>query len=184
MRLAELYHELRMLEKACEVLKGASRAVGRPDAEILNRLAMYYDENGDYNRMESHYAEAAKHSGDWAGPLFNWALHLWKHRNFPPALEKIDEGILRQPDSGPYYILRARILENMNQHAAAKEAAREGLQHFDDVAHQTSWELGWYEEGSRILGLDEAVKQAKQARESNSSNTGASTGESDLPVIS
>lgn len=183
LRLAELYHELRMLEKACEVLKGALRAVGRPDPHILNRLGMYYDENGDYNRMEKHYAEAAKHSGNWAGPLFNWALHLRKHRNFSAALEKVDEGLLRQPDSGPYYILRARILNNLNQHSAAKEAAREGLQHFDGVAEQTPWELGWYEEGSRMLGLDEAVKKAKQARESNN-NTCASDSESDLPVIS
>jgi hypothetical protein len=82
-RLAELYRELRMLEKAVEVLKSASRAVGRPDSEILNRLGMFYDELGDLNRMEAHYAEGARVSGNWGGPLLNWSLHHKRRRNFP-----------------------------------------------------------------------------------------------------
>jgi len=185
MRLAELYRELRMLEKACEVLKGASRAVGRPDAEILNRLAMYYDESGDYNRMESHYAEAARVSGNWAGPLFNWALHLKRHRNFAAALEKVDEGILRQPDAAPYYMLRARILECMGQQAAAKEAAQEGFHHFPPAALQSPWELGWFEDGAQLLGRADDVKLARKTRDQSGSKGKTTTaGENELPVVS
>jgi molecular chaperone DnaK (HSP70) len=183
MRLAELYRELRMVEKACEVLKGASRAVGRPDPEILNRLGMFYDEIGDFNRMESHYAEAARFSGDWAGPLFNWALHCKRRRDFPKALEKIDEGILRQPDSGPYYALRARILEGMGQSDAAKEAAAEAITHFPAVDDQSPWELGWYEDAACLLGRNKEQKAAKEARAQTGSSIGTRSGEDDLPVI-
>ena len=185
MRLAELYRELRMIEKAVEVLKSASRAVGRPDAEILNRLGMFYDELGDLNRMEAHYAEAARVSGNWAGPLFNWALHHKRRRNFTVALEKVDEGLLRQPDAGPYYILRARILEGLGQGVAAKEAAEEGFGHFPPVALQTSWQLAWFEEGAEILGRADDVKAARRTREcSGGKDKGTKSGESDLPVVS
>ena len=182
-RLAMLYRELRMVEKACEVLKTASRAVGRPDPSILNRQGMYYDEIGDYNRMESHYAEAARVSGDWAGPLFNWALHCKRHRNYAKALEKIDEGILREPDSGPYYALRARILELLGQPDAAKEAAEEAMTHFLPVDEQTPWELGWYEDSARLLGREKEVKAARGAREQSGTTQGLRSGDDDLPVM-
>jgi molecular chaperone DnaK len=185
MRLAELYRELRMIEKAVEVLKSASRAVGRPDAYILNRLAMYYDELGDLNRMESHYAEAARVSGDWAGPLFNWALHHKRRRNFSVALEKVDEGILRQPDSAPYYIMRARILEGLGHKTAAKEAAEEGFHHFPPAETQSPWELGWFEDGAELLGRADDVKAARKARErTGGEDKGTKAGEDELPVVS
>ena len=184
-RLAELYRELRMVEKAVEVLKSASRAVGRPDAEILNRLGMFYDELGDLNRMEAHYAEAVRVSGSWAGPLFNWSLHHKRRRNFPVALEKVDEGILRQPDVAPYYILRARILEGMGQTAAAKEAAQEGFRHFPPVEVQTPWQLGWFEDGAELLGRADDVKLARKTRERRGGkDTGTKAGENELPVVS
>jgi tetratricopeptide (TPR) repeat protein len=183
MRLAELYHELRMVEKACEVLKSASRAVGRPDAYILNLLGTYYDEMGDLNRMEAHYAEAARVSGNWAGPLFNWALHLWRRRNFALALEKVDEGILRETDSGPYYILRAKILEGLGQSPAAKEAAQQGIGHFPPPTDQSPWELGWFETGAAILGREADVKVARRQRERRGAKPSeTNAGENELPV--
>jgi Hsp70 protein/Tetratricopeptide repeat len=185
MRLAGLYRELRMTEKAVEVLKSASRAIGRSDAEILNRLAMLYDELGDLNRMEAHYAEAVRVSGNWAGPLFNWALHHKRRRNFPVALEKVDEGILREPDAAPYYILRARILEGLGQMAVAKEAAQEGFRHFPSAEHQNPWQLGWFEDGAEFLGRADDVKSARKARErAGGKDKGAKAGENELPVVS
>ena len=184
-RLAELYRELRMLEKAVEVLKGASRAVGRPDAEILNRLGMFYDELGDLNRMEAHYAEGARVSGNWGGPLFNWALHHKRRRNFSVALEKVDEGIVREPDSAPYYILRARILEGLGQTAAAKEAAQEGFRRFPPIEIQSPWQLGWYEDAAEFLGRADDVKSARKARErARGQSKTTKAGENDLPVLS
>lgn len=185
MRLAELYRELRMLERACEILKNAARVVGRPDTEILNRLGMFYDELGDFNRMEAHYAEAARVSGDWAGPLFNWALHHRRRRNFPKALEKVDEGILRQPDAGPYYVLRARILEGMGQTESAKEAAEESILHFPAAEHQSPWELAWFEDAAELLGRADDVQAARKARSRRSGKDKATKAEeNDLPVIS
>lgn len=182
-RLAELYREIRMVEKACEALKTASRVVSQPDAEILNRLGMFYDEIGDYNRMESHYAEAARVSGSWAGPLFNWALHLKRRRNFAKALQKIDEGIERQPESGPYYALRARILESLGEKSSAKEAAEEALSHFPPVTEQGAWSLGWYEDAARLLGRDKEVKLAREAKSKGDSSDSSTIGAEDLPVL-
>jgi tetratricopeptide (TPR) repeat protein len=174
-----------MIEKAVEVLKSASRAIGRPDAEILNRLGMFYDELGDLNRMEAHYAEAARVSDRWAGPLFNWALHHKNRSNFPVALEKVDQGILRQPDSGPYYILRARILEGLGQIPAAKEAAEEGSRHFPPVGVQSLWQLGWFADGAKLLGRAADVTSARNARaRMGSTNQGTKAGENELPVVS
>jgi tetratricopeptide (TPR) repeat protein len=184
MRLAELYHDMRMVEKAVEVLKSASRAVGQPDGYILNRLGMYYDELGDLNRMELHYAESARWSGNWGGPLFNWALHHKRRKNFPVALEKVDEGILRQPDSAPYYILRARILEGLGQTAAAKEAALDGFRHFGPVELLSQWELGWFEDAAEFLGRADDVKLARKTRErSGGKDQVSKAGEKDLPVM-
>ena len=146
---------------------------------------MLYDELGDLNRMEAHYAEAARVSGNWAGPLFNWALHHKRRRNFPIALEKVDEGILRQPDAAPYYILRARILEGLGQMAAAKEAAQEGIGHFPPAELQSLWELGWFEDAAELLGRADDLKAARQVRErSGGKDKGAKAGENELPVMS
>jgi len=184
MRLADLYHDLRMVEKAVEVLKSASRAVGQPDGYILNRLGMYYDELGDLNRMELHYAESARWSGNWGGPLFNWALHHKRRKNFSVALEKVDEGIMRQPDSAPYYILRARILEGLGQTAAAKEAALDGFRHFGPVELLSQWELGWFEDAAEFLGRADDVKLARKTRErSGGKDQVSKAGEKDLPVM-
>lgn len=183
MRLAELYREVRMVEKACEVLKAAARAIGRPDAGILIRQGMYYDEIGDFNRMESHYAEAVRVSPDWAGPLFSWALHYRRQRNFPKALEKIDEGILCQPDSGPCYALRARILGGLGQTSAAKEAAEEAITHFPPISDQGPWELAWYEDALRLLGREKDIKAVQAARALGNSSGSKRFGDEDLPVM-
>jgi len=184
MRLGKLYEEIKMPEKACEVLKMASRAMGEPDPYILNRMGMIYDSIGDYNRMEAHYGEAARVSGDWAGPLFNWALHLMNHKRFDDALQRVDEGILKEPQSGPFYILRANILQKMDQTTAAKDTAREGLRLFPSPEEQSRWELGWYRSGASMLDLKDEVEAAKKAQNSNTTSGKTQTDGGDLPVIS
>ncbi len=185
MRLAELYRELRMIEKATEVLKSAARAVGSPDVEILNRLAMFYDEIGDLNRMEAHYAAAAAAPSSWNGPHFNWALHHRRRRNFKVALEKVDEALLRAPDEGPCYILRARILDALGQAHAAREAAEEGLRHFPPPELQNRWELAWFEDGAELLGRAADVKTARSLRQRTGDKLRPSKpGDDDLPAFS
>jgi hypothetical protein len=135
--------------------------------------------------MEAHYAEGARVSGNWGGPLFNWSLHHKRRRNFSVALEKVDEGIVREPESAPYYILRARILEGLGQTAAGKEAAQEGFRRFPPVEAQSPWHLGWYEDAAEFLGRAEDVKSARKARErARGQSKTAKAGENDLPVLS
>ncbi len=182
-RLAELYEEIRMREKACEVLKSALRVSSQPDAWILNRLGSLYGELGDYNRMETHFAEAARVDPKWSAPHFNWALHHQSRREYAKALEKIDEAILRQPDKGPSMILRARILSRMGQSAAARECAEEAMPLFpwpDDI---DEWELYWFHEGCVMLGLKEKAELARMGMEGGSQKTADQTTDRDLPEL-
>ena len=151
-----------MPEKAVEVLKSAIRVNGRADSGLLNSQALIYEELGDFNRMETCFREAAQ-AGDWGGPMFNWSLHCIRQQRLPDALQKIDEALIQEPDSGPYHILRARTLSLLGRKDAAVEAAKTGLEFFDPVGEQTTWELHWYEIGAGLLGRQDLIAQAKAA---------------------
>jgi hypothetical protein len=91
---------------------------------------------------------------------------------------------MRQPDSAPYYILRARILEGLGQTAAAKEAALDGFRHFGPVELLSQWELGWFEDAAEFLGRADDVKLARKTRErSGGKDQVSKAGEKDLPVM-
>jgi hypothetical protein len=112
-------------------------------------------------------------------------LHHKRRRNFPVALQKVDEGILRQPDAGPYYVLRARILEALGENSAAKEAAHEGLRLFPPVELQSQWQLAWFEDGAELLGRADEVRVARKMRERNGSKeTSAHNTDNELPIVS
>lgn len=68
--LAEHYAELGQHEKALEYLSGVLRTQNKPDAEIINKMAIYCGEMKNYERQEKLYREAAKASS-WVGPWFN-----------------------------------------------------------------------------------------------------------------
>jgi len=97
----------------------------------------------------------------------------------------VDEGILRTPDEGPYYILRARILDGLGQAPAAKQAAEEGLRHFPPPPLLSRWELAWFEHGAELLGRAADVKTARSLRErSGDQLRPAKAGDDDLPAFS
>ena len=150
LRLASLYREVRMLEKAAEVLKSAARVAGEADAVILNLQALNYDEIGDFNRMETCYKEAVRVS-PWSTPFFNWALHCYRQKRYDAALEKLDEAIVREPSDGAYFALKARILLAMGKKEAATQAAEHGLSLFPPVQEQSDWQLAWFESAAFYL---------------------------------
>jgi molecular chaperone DnaK len=160
-RLSQLYRELRMLEKAAEVLKSASRIVGQADAEILNLQGINYEQMGDYNRMEACYMASSKCSSGGSS-LFNWALHCYRLKRYEDALQKADEAIVREPESGPYLVLRARILQALKKPESAAECAQEALALFDELPALSEWAIGWYESCATILKDSDGVRQAKE----------------------
>jgi len=75
-----------MKEKSIEFLKRALKAKNKPDAIILNKIAILYGEIGDFEREEKFYKEAATASS-WTGPLFNLALSQRKEGNMMKLLK-------------------------------------------------------------------------------------------------
>ncbi len=168
LRLASLYREVRMLEKAAEVLKSAGRVAGEPDAAILNLQGINYEEIGDFNRMETCY-KAAVSVSTWSTPFFNWALHCHRHKRFDAALEKVDEAIVREPSDGAYFVLKARILLAMGNKEAATESAEHGLSLFPPIQEQSDWQLAWFESGAFFLKREADLKAVRELRSSRKS---------------
>ncbi|HEV2207393.1 MAG TPA: Hsp70 family protein [Verrucomicrobiae bacterium] len=163
LRLASLYREIRMLEKAAEVLKSAARVAGEPDELILNLQGLNYEEIGDFNRMETCYKEAVRVS-TWSAPFFNWALHCYRQKRYDVALEKLDEAIVREPSDGAYLILKARILQAMGKKEAATQAAETGMGLFPPIPELPTWQQGWFESGASILNREADLKAIRQFR--------------------
>jgi molecular chaperone DnaK (HSP70)/tetratricopeptide (TPR) repeat protein len=168
LRLASLYREVRMLEKAAEVLKSAARVAGEADAAILNLQGLNYDEIGDFNRMETCYKEAVRVS-TWGAPFFNWALHCLRQKRFDAALEKVDEAIVRDPSNGAYCTLKARILLAMEQKEAATQSAEHAMSLFPPVQEQSEFQLAWFESAALFLKREADLKAVRELRSSSKS---------------
>lgn len=179
LRLASLYRKLRMYEKAVEILKSATVALKQADFDILNLQGIIFEELGDFNRMEACYREAAKLTRSGT-PWFNWALHCHRQKRYSDALEKVDEGCIREPNSSPYHSLRARILKSLGQADAANEAANQAITEARPLAEQSAWELGWYEDTLLLLADTKRLAdlQAERARRSAGTTPSSSDGQS------
>lgn len=176
LRLASLYRQLRMYEKAVEILKSATVALKQADVDILNLQGIIFEELGDFNRMEACYREAAKLTRGGT-PWFNWALHCHRQKRYDTALEKIDEGSIREPTSSPYHSLRAQILKSMGKGDAAKEAAQQALNEAKPLNEQSAWELAWFEDTLVLLG--EKTRLAELRAERGHRSAGATEPASD-----
>ena len=165
LRLASLYREVRMLEKAAEVLKSAARVAGEANDVILNLQGINYEEIGDFNRMETCYKEAVRVSA-WSAPFFNWALHCHRQKRFDTALEKVDEAIVRDPSIGAYCVLKARILQSMEKKEAAIQAAENAMALFPPIQEQSDWQLAWFESAAFFLKREADLKAVRELRSS------------------
>jgi tetratricopeptide (TPR) repeat protein len=176
LRLASLYRQLRMQEKAIEILKAATIATKQADFDILNLQGIIFEELGDFNRMEACYREATKLTRSGT-PWFNWALHCHRQKRYADALDKVDEGTVREPSSAPYYSLRARILKGLGQTDASMEAATQALNQARPLSEQSSWELGWHEDTLHLLGNTKLLAELRAERDRRA--TGATVAASD-----
>lgn len=77
-KLAGYYQELGQRERAFSLLKRLLAQKGRPDATILNRLAILAGEMGNVALEEKFYREAIAAEPSWDAPLFNLALALFR----------------------------------------------------------------------------------------------------------
>ncbi len=180
LRLASLYREVRMLEKAAEVLKSAARVGGEADEVILNLQGLNYEEIGDFNRMETCYKEAVRVSS-WGAPFFNWALHCYRQKRFDAALEKVDEAIVRDPANGAYPVLKSRIHMAMKNTDAAVQSAESGMSLFPPIEEQSDWQLAWFESAAFFLKREADLKAVCALRSSRKTASPISDGRAQEP---
>ena len=160
LEIAELQADLGQYEKALDRLKKALQIRGKPDANILNKMAVYYGEMGDHENEEKMYRNAAI-DAKWPGAWFNLALTQKRRGKYAEALASVDNAIAKEP-AAPYIVLRAMILEKLGEKEQFKKELEDALALFDPVGSLSDWELGWLSTAARMAGEAEKQKEAEQ----------------------
>jgi molecular chaperone DnaK len=156
---ADLMVELGHRERAFAQLKKVLQSVNRPNAAVLNRMAMICGDLGDRERAAKLFREAAVAGPRWGGPLFNLALLLERHGDSDAAIAAIDEGLKRERDA-PYLVLRARIAGNRGDGAARERDLAEALGMFGPPQRLDEWRLGWLLTAAGMAGRKELAEAA------------------------
>ncbi|MFN4244194.1 MAG: Hsp70 family protein [Tepidisphaerales bacterium] len=180
--LAQLYDELGQREKAVEYLQRTLRELGRPDAGLLNRMALLYDRMGDGERAEKYYREAAEHSS-CGSAYFNLALKLHKQNRLSEAKDCIDRAIQRQP-IGPYFTLAAMIAQSAGDRRGFESHLQQAFTRYPPVQMQDDWTLGWYVTAASLAGDSVRLNEgrAEQKRRKQQSKA-APPEEAPLPIL-
>ncbi len=160
-RTAELCSELGHFRKAFEFLKARLAMEGRPNAWVLNRMAMIAERMRDTERATKLYRAAA--DADPAGdiPLFNLAL-LHRHQGrWADARREIVRS-LRLERGVPHLVLSAQIAEGEGDPARRELELSEALRTAGPLTSLDDWQLGWLASGARMKGA-QAVQRAVEA---------------------
>jgi hypothetical protein len=169
MQLADWYAELRHLEKAQEFLATVLRLHGRPEPDILNKQGIYYGMMGDRERQERAYRESAQADPHNSGPLFNLGLMHHRMRHEAKGLEAVDEGLKREPRSGPLHTLRGQLLKALGRVEEAKREFQDAHGLYGPIAGLGDWEWHWYADNAASIGdqalLDQLEAEHKRRRE-------------------
>ena len=160
LELVSLLDELGRREKALEVLKQLLAKADRPDAWIINRMAMLVDNIGDGQEAGRLYEAAARANEDWHVPLFNLALKLRREQDAESAAEAALRSIERER-SAPTLTLYALAMGDCGDEAAKHQALEEARALWDPVETLDPWELGWKIAWARAANDEPALRKAR-----------------------
>lgn len=163
-QLARLYAELGQHERALDFLKIGLRLRGRPDAEMLNLMGLYYADIKDQDRAEKAYLAANEVAPRWAGPMFNLALLRRSRGDVAGAIKALDVCLEKEPSSGPAKTLKAQCLQDLGKKSDAEAVRQEAATSFGPPSTQDDWELGWFEAWARSTGDAKAESSARKER--------------------
>ncbi len=180
-KLAQRYADLGQREKAIDYLKRVLRFKNRPDAGILNLIALYYGELGDRKREEKYYREAGQASS-WSGPWFNLALSLFKQERLEEAGEAVEKAWQRE-QLPPYLVLKARIAAKSGKAAAAADLLQQAVKAFDPIPELSDWELGWLLSAAQLLEDQNLIRQVKAEQQKRQQRESEATPSGMLPII-
>ncbi len=164
--LADKYADIRQHEKALAYVTKVLRVRNEPDADLLNKMAIYCGEMGDYQREEKLYREAAEASS-WGGPWFNLALQQERRGHLEDAFNSVERAVNTE-QSAPYLVLQARLAGKLNKNEADQFLLR-AMESFGSVSGLNDWELGWLITGAKMSGnnsleIDGLEEQRKRKR--------------------
>ncbi|MBU1060545.1 MAG: Hsp70 family protein [Proteobacteria bacterium] len=149
LELADKYADIRQHEKALAYVKQVLRVRNEPDATLLNKMAIYCGEMGDYQREEKLYREAGAASS-WGGPWFNLALLQERRGHIEKAYISAGAAV-NQESSAPYQVLHARLARKINKDES-EQLISSALESFGSVQALSDWELGWLITGAKMAG--------------------------------
>jgi tetratricopeptide (TPR) repeat protein len=158
--LAEDYATLKQYEKAIEYLSTVLRVKNAPDAYVLNKIAIYYGNLGDYEREEKFYRVAARASS-WTGPWFNLALLQQQRKKYPEAMESVNKSLVSESEA-PYLVLRAQLHETLGHPEDRDRDLKAALDDFGPPADLSDWALGWLAKAARMAGDHEHEQAARE----------------------
>jgi molecular chaperone DnaK (HSP70)/Tfp pilus assembly protein PilF len=178
--LAQDYAELGQHEKAVHYLKTVLRSKG-PDAEVLNKLALYSGERGDWRGEEKFYREAAEVCS-WNGAWFNLALSQRRRGLYAEAVKSLDKALEREREA-PYLVLRAMLAENQQQPRDRDRYLAEAMDAFDHVSLLNEWQLQWYLKAAHLAGDAEKIAQIQAETRKRGQPSVLAELEGQLPII-
>lgn len=155
---AALMSELGQRERAFAQLARVLRRKGRPDAAILNRMAILAGEMGDAERQERLYLEAFEAAPGWTPPLFNLALAQYRRRAFAAAHETLARA-LRTDRPIPHLVLAAQIAAALGREKERDAHLREALDALPPLVLLGDWELGWLAAGAAMAGNESLARR-------------------------
>lgn len=158
--LAEDYATLKQYEKAIEYLSTVLRVKNAPDAYVLNKIAIYYGNLGDYEREEKFYREAARASS-WTGPWFNLALLQQRRKKYREAMESVNKSLVSESEV-PYLVLRAELHETLGHTKERDRDLKAALDDFGPPSGLSDWALGWLAKAARMSGDHEHEQAARE----------------------
>ena len=164
---AELMSELGHRERAFAQLKKVLKGLNRPDANIINKMALLAGEMGDAEREERLYREAADAAPGWGGSWFNLALSQKRRDKLTDALESVGKALQRE-QLPPYLVLRAMIEGSLGRSAERDASLSKALAGFAPVSQLGDWQLGWLMTAAGLAGdatRERAAKDEQQRRQ-------------------
>ncbi len=178
--LAEMYAELKQLEKAFDYLKRALKAEGKPSAMILNQMAMVAGEMGDKEREEKLYREAGEVSTSGI-PHFNLALTFKADGRISDAISMVELAIQKDA-SGPFLVLRAELAALEHDLTTRDRFLERARSAFGPMRSLSDWELHWYGRMCSACG-DQDGTQAVAKERKRRSKSEAVTDDGRLPIV-
>jgi tetratricopeptide (TPR) repeat protein len=133
---------------------------------------MYEEARGNRTAAMRDYEEAARNSGDWAGPLFNLALLHERQHDYAAALRAIERAMQRD-DTPPYQTLKLRISKRLHAGQQNRSVADRIVADFGNPEDLDEWELGWYIAAADLANNKPAGDSARNIRRQRGKGIGA-----------